>query len=136
MTIAACQAAAVLLGRKSWLLAPLSAPGSMPLSVYSAHVVFLESTRPMIVAQPWEGTGTASEQSLEFAIHALTFVLLPLLWKMFVNPRGPFESGIAAIIRSAIPVPAAPAAAAESSGPPDSPGAPESPGSPDPNAPR
>ncbi|QUL80079.1 heparan-alpha-glucosaminide N-acetyltransferase domain-containing protein [Brevibacterium sp. SMBL_HHYL_HB1] len=136
MTIAACQAAAVLLGRKSWLLAPLSAPGSMPLSVYSAHVVFLESTRPMIVAQPWEGTGTASEQTLEFAIHALTFVLLPLLWKMFVNPRGPFESGIAAIIRSATPVPAAPAAAAESSGPPDSPGAPESPGSPDPNAPR
>ena len=111
MTIAVCQATAVLLGRRSWLLAPLSAPGSMPLSVYSAHVVFLESTRPMIVAQPWEGTGTASEQSLEFAIHALTFVLLPLLWKMFVNPRGPFESGIAAIIRSATPVPAALAAA-------------------------
>src|SRR5699024_375509 len=48
MTIGACQAAAVLLGRRSWVLAPLSAPGSMPLSVYSAHVVFLEITRPMI----------------------------------------------------------------------------------------
>src|SRR5699024_10395278 len=123
----------VLLGRRSWLLAPLPAPGPRPLSVYSAHVVFLGGTRPRIVARPGEGTGTASGQSLGFAIHGLTFVLLPLLWKMFVNPRGPFESGIAAIIRSATPVPAAPAAAAESSGPPDSPG---SPGSPDPNAPR
>src|SRR5699024_8650398 len=37
MTIGACQAAAVLLGRRSWVLAPLSAPGSMPLSVYSAR---------------------------------------------------------------------------------------------------
>ena len=135
MTIAACQAAAVLLGRKSWMLAPLSAPGSMPLSVYSAHVVFLEITRPMIVAEPWEGTGTAVEQSSEFAIHALTFVLIPLVWKMFVNPRGPLESGIAAIIRSATPAPADLSGAA-SSEPPDSPGAPESPGSPDPNAPR
>src|SRR5699024_8399748 len=74
MTIAACQSGAVLLGRMSWLLARLSARGSMPLSVYSAHVVFLERTRPLIFAQPWEGTGTASEQSLDFAIHSLPFV--------------------------------------------------------------
>src|SRR5699024_2487992 len=70
-----------------------------------------------------------------FAIHALTSVLIPLLWKTFVNPRGPFESGIAAIIRSATPLPAALSDAA-SSGPPDSPGAPGPPGSPAPIPPR
>lgn len=106
MTIVACQAAAELLGRRSWVLAPLSAPGSMPLSVYSAHVVLLEITRPMLVAEPSNGAGTRAEQATEFAVHALSFVLLPLLWKMFVSSRGPFEDGIAAIIRAASPRPA------------------------------
>src|SRR5699024_11133080 len=100
-----------------------------------AHVVFLEITRPMIVAQPWEGTGTVRGQSLEFAIHALTFVLIPLIWKMFVNARGPFESGIAALILAATPAPAALSGAA-SSRPSVSPGAPEPPGSPDSIPPR
>lgn len=103
MTIVACQAAAELLGRRSWVLAPLSAPGSMPLSVYSAHVVLLEITRLALVAEPWNGPGTVAEQTTEFAVHALTFIAIPLLWKMFVNPRGPFEGGIEAIIRAASP---------------------------------
>ncbi|WP_209371080.1 heparan-alpha-glucosaminide N-acetyltransferase domain-containing protein [Brevibacterium renqingii] len=120
MTIAVCQAAAVLLGRRSWVLGPLSAPGSMPLSVYSAHVIFLEITRAAIVGDPTEGTGTAAEQSTEFAIHALTFVLIPLVWKLFVNVRGPLEAGIAAVIRSASPAPST---------------APGSPGSPTPRRP-
>ena len=103
MTIAACQAAALLLGRRSWVLAPLSAPGSMPLSVYSAHVVLLEITRSQIVGDPMEESATTGEQTLEFVIHALTFVLLPLVWKAFVNTRGPLEGGIAAVIRAASP---------------------------------
>ncbi|WGP04918.1 heparan-alpha-glucosaminide N-acetyltransferase domain-containing protein [Bacillus subtilis] len=109
MTIAACQAAAVLLGRRSWALAPLSAPGSMPLSVYSAHVVLLEITRSQIVGNPMEESATTDEQTLEFVIHALTFVLLPLLWKAFVSARGPLEGGIAGIIRVASPGPKRPA---------------------------
>ncbi|UVI34826.1 heparan-alpha-glucosaminide N-acetyltransferase domain-containing protein [Brevibacterium spongiae] len=100
MAIAACQAVATLLGRRSWLLAPLSAPGSMPLSVYAAHVVLLEITRPALVGDPRDGAGTVAEQSTEFLVHALIFVLVPLLWKLFVSPRGPLEGGIAAIIRS------------------------------------
>ncbi|MGZ1490682.1 heparan-alpha-glucosaminide N-acetyltransferase domain-containing protein [Brevibacterium sediminis] len=109
MTIAACQAAATLLGRQSWVLAPLSAPGSMPLSVYSAHVVLLEITRSQIVGNPLEESATAGEQTLEFVIHALTFVLLPLLWKLVVSSRGPLEGGIAGIIRVASPGPKRPA---------------------------
>lgn len=109
MTIAACQAAAVLLGRQSWVLAPLSAPGSMPLSVYSAHVVLLEITRSQIVGNPMEESPTTGEQTLEFVIHALTFVLLPLLWKLVVSSRGPLEGGIAGIIRVASPGPKRPA---------------------------
>lgn len=103
MTIAACQAVAMVLGQRSWVLAPLSAPGSMPLSVYSAHVVLLEITRPALVGDPTEGSGTLAEQSTEFLVHALTFMLIPLLWKAFVSSHGPLEGGIAAVIRSASP---------------------------------
>ena len=109
MTIAVCQATAVLLGRRSWLLSPLSAPGSMPLSVYSAHVVLLEITRRQIVGNPMEVSATPGEQTLEFVIHALTFVLLPLLWKLAISSRGPLEGGIAGIIRVASPGPKRPA---------------------------
>ena len=109
MTIAVCQATAVLLGRRSWLLAPLSAQGSMPLSVYSAHVVLLEITRRQIVGNPMEVSATPGEQTLEFVIHALTFVLLPLLWKLAISSRGPLEGGIAGIIRAASPGPKRPA---------------------------
>ncbi|WP_062244031.1 heparan-alpha-glucosaminide N-acetyltransferase domain-containing protein [Brevibacterium epidermidis] len=109
MTIAVCQATAVLLGRRSWLLSPLSAPGSMPLSVYSAHVVLLEITRRQIVGNPMEVSATPGEQTLEFVIHALTFVLLPLLWKLAISSRGPLEGGIAGIIRAASPGPKRPA---------------------------
>jgi uncharacterized membrane protein len=109
MTIAVCQATAVLLSRRSWLLAPLSAPGSMPLSVYSAHVVLLEITRRQIVGNPMEVSATPGEQTLEFVIHALTFVLLPLLWKLAISSRGPLEGGIAGIIRAASPGPKRPA---------------------------
>lgn len=105
MTIAACLTVAVLLGRRSWLLAPLSALGSMPLSVYSAHAVLLEITRRQIVGNPMEESATTGEQTLEFVIHALTFVLLPLLWKAFVSARGPLEGGISGIIRVASPGP-------------------------------
>ena len=81
----------------------------MPLSVYSAHVVLLEITRSQIVGNPMEESATTDEQTLEFVIHALTFVLLPLLWKAFVSARGPLEGGIAGIIRVASPGPKRPA---------------------------
>lgn len=105
MAIALCQAAVVLLGRRSWVLAPLSAPGSMPLSVYSAHVILLEITRPVIVGAPMGSSGTIGEQTSEYLVHALGFAAFAVLWKVAVSRRGPLEAGIAAIIRAVSPAP-------------------------------
>lgn len=97
--IALCQALVVLLGRFAWALAPLSAPGSMPLSVYSAHVVLLQITHPVVRDSPVFGEPT------EFGVHAACFAVLAIGWKLAVGAHGPLEAGVAAIIRSAAPVP-------------------------------
>ncbi|RCS91960.1 heparan-alpha-glucosaminide N-acetyltransferase domain-containing protein [Brevibacterium aurantiacum] len=132
MTIAVCQSAVVLLGRRSWLLTPLSAPGSMPLSVYSAHVVLLEITRPLIVDAPFGGHGTLGQQTSEYLIHALGLAAFALLWKLLIASHGPLEAGIAAIIRSASPVPGAPGAPTDL----DAPANPNDPADPDQTGPR
>lgn len=113
LTIVVCQSLAVLLGRSSWVLAPLSAPGSMPLSVYSAHVVLLEITRPWIEANPMLG-GVMGPQAVEFGLHAAVFILFALIWKLAIDAHGPLEAGVAAIIRSASPVGRAGTGAAQS----------------------
>ncbi|MGO2037780.1 MAG: heparan-alpha-glucosaminide N-acetyltransferase domain-containing protein [Brevibacterium sp.] len=131
MTIAVCQSAVVLLGRRSWLLSPLSAPGSMPLSVYSAHVVLLEITRPRLVGDPISGAGTTGEQTSEYLFHALVYVVSALVWKLFVSPRGPLEAGIAGLIRAVSPGPTKHAGPANSAGP-GNPAGPTRPASPPP----
>ncbi|MDN6133221.1 heparan-alpha-glucosaminide N-acetyltransferase domain-containing protein [Brevibacterium sp.] len=105
LTIVVCQSLALLLGRRTWVLAPLTAPGSMPLSVYSAHVVLLEITRPWIEANPMLGGEAMSPQTVEFGLHALVFIVFALVWKSAIGAHGPLEAGIAAVIRSASPVP-------------------------------
>lgn len=105
LTIVVCQSLAVLLGRRTWVLAPLTAPGSMPLSVYSTHVVLLEITRPWVEANPMFGGEAMSPQTVEFGLHALVFIASALIWKLAIGAHGPLEGGIAAIIRSASPVP-------------------------------
>ncbi|MDN6123504.1 MAG: DUF1624 domain-containing protein [Brevibacterium sp.] len=105
LTIVVCQSLALLLGRRTWVLAPLTAPGSMPLSVYSAHVVLLEITRPWIEANPMLGGEAMSPQTVEFGLHALVLIVFPLVWKSAIGAHGPLEAGIAAVIRSASPVP-------------------------------
>ncbi|SMX86164.1 MULTISPECIES: heparan-alpha-glucosaminide N-acetyltransferase domain-containing protein [Brevibacterium] len=106
VTIVGCQSLAMLLGRQTWLLAPLTAPGSMPLSVYSAHVVLLEITRRWIEANPMLGGEAMTPPTVEFGLHALVFVGFALMWKLAIGAHGPLEAGVAAIIRSASPVPA------------------------------
>ncbi|SDS96101.1 Protein of unknown function [Brevibacterium sandarakinum] len=105
LTIVVCQSLAVLLGRRTWVLSPLTAPGSMPLSVYSAHVVLLEITRPWIEANPMLGGQAMTPQTVEFGLHVLVFIASALIWKLAIGAHGPLEGGIAAIIRSASPVP-------------------------------
>lgn len=58
----------------------LSAPGSMPLTVYSCHVVFLEVTKQFPIG-PWP----------EYALHIYVLIFAALLWKTFVYKRGPLE---------------------------------------------
>lgn len=105
LTIVACQSLAILLGRKTWVLAPLTAPGSMPLSVYSAHVILLQITRPWAEANPMLGGQAMTPQSVEFILHALVFIGFALLWKLAIGAHGPLEAGVAAVIRSASPIP-------------------------------
>lgn len=84
-----CSLAAIVLGERAWLLAPLSAPGSMPLSVYTGHVVFLEISR------------LAPIRSLvELMIHVGLAVLFALLWRGFASPRGPLEWPVSSAVRA------------------------------------
>ncbi|MDN5660145.1 MAG: hypothetical protein L0G72_05215, partial [Brevibacterium aurantiacum] len=84
--------------------APLTAPGSMPLSVYSAHVILLEITRPWVEANPMLGGEAMTPQAVEFGLHALAFIGFALMWKLAIGSHGPLEAGVAAVIRSASPV--------------------------------
>lgn len=97
--IGLCQSIAVMLRARTWMLAPLTAPGSMPLSVYSAHVVLIEITQPLVGENPMYGP------SFEFALHTLGFCIFALLWKLGINRHGPLEAGISRIIRAVSPVP-------------------------------
>ncbi|RBP67868.1 uncharacterized protein DUF1624 [Brevibacterium sanguinis] len=104
VTIAACQMLAGLLGRSAWVLAPVSAPGSMPLTVYSAHVVLIELTHPLIGQNPAIGS-LLMRETAEYALHALGFAVLAIVWKLTVSSHGPLESGISVLIRAWAPKP-------------------------------
>lgn len=84
-----CALAAILLGRRSWLLAPLSAPGSMPLTIYTGHIVFLEISR---LAQIGGLT--------ELVVHVGLAVLFALAWRGLVSPRGPLEWPLSSAVRA------------------------------------
>ena len=122
MTIAACQAVAELLGARTWVLAPLTAAGSMPLSVYSAHVVLLESTRLWVENNPMLGGSVMGPHTVEFGLHAIVFIGFALVWKLAIGAHGPLEAGMAAIIRSASPVPRARSGPGPGPGPEPGPG--------------
>ena len=79
--IGLCSAVAAGLGRHTVWLAPLSAPGSMPLTVYSGHVVLLEITG-LFAVRPWP----------EYILHVVLAVLFALVWRSLISARGPLES--------------------------------------------
>lgn len=66
-------------------LAPLSAPGSMPLSVYFGHVLLLGFTD-----SSFGGTGPTGDWT-EFTLHAVVFIAASILWKLGISARGPLE---------------------------------------------
>ncbi|WP_349827648.1 heparan-alpha-glucosaminide N-acetyltransferase domain-containing protein [Brevibacterium litoralis] len=79
-----CIAADAALKDRTWALAPLSAPGSMPLSIYCGHVVAVEITKVTLPQTPAGDFG-------EFVLHVVLAVVFAIGWKLFVGARGPLE---------------------------------------------
>jgi uncharacterized membrane protein YeiB len=77
--------AAALRGRWSWLLVPVAAVGSMPLTLYSLHLVVLASV-----------DGDPVRFWLAQAVAAL---VVATAWRHLVG-RGPLEAGLAALTRA------------------------------------
>lgn len=79
-----------------WVLLPIGALGSMPLSAYSLHVVSVALI---------SGPGSFFQSNEFWAITAVVLILLAMAWSMFVG-RGPLERlvGRAAIWMAAPPV--------------------------------
>jgi uncharacterized membrane protein YeiB len=73
-------------GRAGWLLAPLSAVGSMPLTVYTAHLLVLH----------WTDT---SDPTRYYVLQVGAALVLAPLWRRFVG-RGPLEASLAAVSRT------------------------------------
>lgn len=100
--IAVCQAAVARLGSRVGLLLPLSGPGSMPLSVYSGHVLLAQVTHHFLSEGPAAAESAEVQMTyewIELAIHVALTIVLAMLWKTFIAPRGPLEAAIAGIIR-------------------------------------
>ncbi len=78
-----------------WLLLPLGALGSMPLTAYSLHVVSV-----VVVAGP----GGFIADNAFWALTALALLMVTTLWAMFVG-RGPLERlvGKGAVAMAAVP---------------------------------
>lgn len=86
--VAACALVCSALGAREWVLAPLDAPGSMPLSVYCGHVVLVEITALLPLS---DGT--------EYTVHVLVCMLGALAWKLGVNRRGALEWPLSLTVR-------------------------------------
>jgi uncharacterized membrane protein len=76
----------LLTRRAGLLLAPLAAVGSMPLSVYSAHVYVLHAT-------------DSSDPTRYYLLQVGTALVVAPLWRRFVG-RGPLEAALAAVGRA------------------------------------
>jgi len=79
--------ACLLLSRRTeLLLAPLSAVGSMPLTVYTAHLAVLHAT-------------DTSDPTRYYLLQVGTALVVAPLWRRFVG-RGPLEAALAAVDRT------------------------------------
>jgi uncharacterized membrane protein YeiB len=64
-----------------WLLAPLAAVGSMPLTLYTAHVVLL-------------GTTDTTDPLRYYWLQVAVALVFATIWRRFVG-RGPLEAAVA-----------------------------------------
>lgn len=77
--------ALLVAGRLPALLAPLAAAGSMPLTLYTAHVVVL-------------GLTDTDDPVRYYLVQVAAALLLSFLWRRYLG-RGPLEAGVAAVTR-------------------------------------
>jgi uncharacterized membrane protein len=81
-----CMLAGPRLERHAWLHAWISRPGSMPLSMYTLHILLVSAV-----------TGTAGEGDVDlvaavgFAVNIAAIVLVSCLWAALISRRGPLE---------------------------------------------
>lgn len=81
--IACCIAVCQRLGRPFWML-PLLAAGSMPLTLYSAHVVLREYLDP-------------------FVAHVGILLMVATIWRLYTSRPGPLEWGVSKLVSFAVP---------------------------------
>jgi uncharacterized membrane protein YeiB len=86
VAVAVLGLALLLARRAALLLAPLAAAGSMPLTLYSAHVVALDR---FAVDDPVRG----------WLVHVALGLAAALVWRRRVG-RGPLEALVAAVARA------------------------------------
>lgn len=84
LVIALCIRLCQWLGDATWYLYPLLAAGSMPLSLYSAHVVLREMTDNL-------------------AVHVVLLVVAAILWRLHTTRPGPLEWGTRALVQTVAP---------------------------------
>ena len=72
-------------GRPATLLAPLAAAGSMPLTLYSAHVLLLATSDP-------------DDALVFYVVQVVVALLAATLWRRYVG-RGPLEAVVASAVR-------------------------------------
>ena len=80
--------AGTLRGWGSWLLVPLAAAGSMPLTLYCLHLLVLDAVAP----------GNRPDPMAFWAVQVVGALVLAPLWRHLVG-RGPLEAGLAALTR-------------------------------------
>ena len=73
--------ALLVAGAVPWLVAPLAAAGSMPLTLYTAHIVLLGTTEP-------------SDPVRYYWLQVLAAIVFATLWRRFAG-RGPLEALVA-----------------------------------------
>lgn len=94
LAIALCTRLCQRMGDSTWYLFPLLAAGSMPLTLYSAHVVLREMTDNL-------------------AVHVVLLVVAAVLWRLHTTRPGPLEWGTRELVQLVAPSPRRSNSAAE-----------------------
>ena len=76
---------------------------SSALTVAAAHVILVEFTLPYFQPAPMVESGDPVKLTTEYAIHAVSFIVFAIVWKLFVSPRGPLEGVIASLVKAVSP---------------------------------